>query len=112
VSYPRSNSEKSARFVSNEILSRFQPGEKMAVYGIADTGPYNYYTGIVPILELESLKAVMGFLRSENRVYCLLWYKDLITFQTIPERPPVEVISRQRVGHRDIVLVSHRKDGR
>jgi hypothetical protein len=110
VGFPLINPFKSARFVSAEILSRFQPGEKIAIYGIVDTGPYNYYTGIVPILELERLEAVMAFLQSENRAYCLLWNKDLAHYRAVPGWPAPEVISRQGVGHRDIVLVSNRKD--
>jgi 4-amino-4-deoxy-L-arabinose transferase-like glycosyltransferase len=112
VGFPLINPLKSARFVSEEILSRIQPGERVAVYGVPDTGPYNYYTGIMPILELERLEAVRAFLESENRVYCLLWNKDLAHYQAIPGWPAAEVISRQRVGHRDIVLVSNRKDRR
>ncbi|MDO9349804.1 MAG: phospholipid carrier-dependent glycosyltransferase, partial [Deltaproteobacteria bacterium] len=53
VTFPLINPYKSARFISQELTSRIQPGEKLAIYGDFVTAPYNYYTGIVPILEIE-----------------------------------------------------------
>jgi 4-amino-4-deoxy-L-arabinose transferase-like glycosyltransferase len=112
VGFPLINPLKSGRYISQEIASRIQPGEKVAVYGIADTGIYNYHTGIVPILELERLEALMAFMQSKERVYCLLWQNVLEQYQSIPGWPVPEVICRQGVGHRDIVLISNRKDQR
>jgi 4-amino-4-deoxy-L-arabinose transferase-like glycosyltransferase len=110
VVFPLADPYNSARTISEEITSRVQPGQKIAIYGIADTGSFNYYTGIVPIVELKRLEHVMAFMQSEGRVYCLLWDRDLAHYQGIPGWPAVEVIGRQEVGHRNIVLVSNRKD--
>ena len=61
VIFPLINHSKSARFISQEITSRIQPSEKLAVYGRVSTAPYNFYTGIVPISELVDLRDFFNF---------------------------------------------------
>jgi len=108
VIFPLVNPYKSGRFISQEITSRIQPGERLAIYGDFGTGPYNYYTGIVPILELESQGDLFHFLGSSERVFCLLKFKDFYSFQSITGRPKVQLITRRKVGDDDIVLISNR----
>jgi 4-amino-4-deoxy-L-arabinose transferase-like glycosyltransferase len=108
VVFPLVNPYKSARFICQEITSRIQPGEKVGLYGGLFTGPYNFYTGIVPIKELEKKEALLDFLRSSDRVFCILKFKDFSQFQTWEERPRVELIARRKVGEGDIVLISNR----
>jgi 4-amino-4-deoxy-L-arabinose transferase-like glycosyltransferase len=108
VVFPLVNPYKSARFISQEITSRIQPGEKLGLYGGFVTGPYNFYTGIVPIEELEKREALFNFLRSSERVFCLIKYRDFMQFQTWEERPEVQLIARRKVGGDDIVLISNR----
>jgi 4-amino-4-deoxy-L-arabinose transferase-like glycosyltransferase len=108
VIFPLVNQYKSARFVCQEITSRIQPGEKLAIYGGFVTGPYNYYTGIVPILELEGQEAIFQFLGSPERVFCLFQFKEFSRFQGTEGRPKVQLIARRKVGGDDIVLVSNR----
>jgi hypothetical protein len=108
VILPLVNQYKSARFVCQEITSRIQPGEKLAIYGRFVTGPYNYYTGIVPILELEGQEILLSFLRSSERVFCLIRFKDFYQFQKIEGMPKVQLITRRQVGDNDIVLISNR----
>jgi 4-amino-4-deoxy-L-arabinose transferase-like glycosyltransferase len=108
VIFPLVNQYKSARFVCQEIMSRIQPGEKLAIYGGFVTGPYNYYTGIVPILELEGQEAIFQFLGSPERVFCLFQFKEFSRFQRTEGRPKVHLIARRKVGDDDIVLVSNR----
>ncbi len=107
VVFPLVNPYKSARFISREITSRIHPGEKVALYGGFGTGPYNFYTGIVPILELESKEDLLRFLNSQERVFCLLKYRDFLALQRTEERPSVQLISRRSVGGDDIVLISN-----
>jgi len=107
VVFPLVNPYKSARFISQEITSRIQPGEKLALYGGFGTGPYNYYTGIVPILELEGEENLIHLLESPERVFCILKFEDFYKFQ-IMEKPKVQLISRRKVGDDDIVLISNR----
>jgi hypothetical protein len=108
VILPVVNQYKSARFVCQEITSRIQPGEKLAIYGRFVTGPYNYYTGIVPILELEGQEIFLSFLRSSERVFCLIRFRDFYQFQKIEGMPKVQLITRRQVGDNDIVLISNR----
>jgi 4-amino-4-deoxy-L-arabinose transferase-like glycosyltransferase len=108
VIFPVVNQYKSARFMAQEITTRIQPGEKLAVYGRISTGPFNYYTGIVPILDLAEMKDVFSLLESSERIYCLLDYKGFSQFRKMEGRPKVQLISRRMVGDDEIVLVSNR----
>jgi len=108
VVFPLVNPYKSARFISQEVTSRIQPGEKLALYGGFGTGPYNYYTGIVPILELEGEENLIHLLEFPERVFCILKFEDFHKFQTTVEKPKVQLISRRKVGDDDIVLISNR----
>ena len=108
VIFPLVNQVKSARFTSQEITARIQPGEKLAVYGRISTGPFNYYTGIVPVWELNEMADLLSFLRSSERVFCLIHFKEFSEFQKREGRPKVQLISRRRVGNQEIVLVSNR----
>jgi 4-amino-4-deoxy-L-arabinose transferase-like glycosyltransferase len=108
VVFPLVNPYKSARFISHEITQRIQPGDKLAVYRGFGTGPYNFYTGIVPILELEGQEDLLHFLGSTERVFCLLKFSDFYKFHTKEGRPKVQLIARRMVGDNDIVLISNR----
>ncbi len=108
VVFPLVNPYKSARFISQEITRRIQPGEKLGLYGGFGSGPYNFYTGIVPILELERKEDLFDFLRSSERVFCLLKFREFSSFQSMEGRPVVQLISRRKVGDDDIVLISNR----
>jgi asparagine N-glycosylation enzyme membrane subunit Stt3 len=110
VAFPLINPYKSARFISQEITSRIQPGEKLVIYGDFVTAPYNYYTEIVPILEIEIEKReeFIRFLQSEKRVFCLMKFRDFSQIQVMEDRPKFELIARRNVGGDDMVLVSNR----
>ena len=108
VVYPLVNPYKSARYLSQEIVSRIKPGERLGYLGTNMTAPFNFYTGIVPIVELDKKEDLDRFLQSPERVYCLLRYKELVSLQKRPESPKVEVVVRRGVGSRDMVLISNR----
>ncbi len=108
VAFPLINPYKSARFISQEITSRIQPGEKLAIYGIPVIAPYNYYTGIVPILKIDRREAFVRFLQSEQRVFCLLKFRDFSQLQTMEDIPKMELIAWRNVGGDDVVLISNR----
>lgn len=108
VVFPLVNPYKSARFISQEVTSRIQPGQKLGLYGGFGTEPYNFYTGIVPILELEREEDFLNFLRSPERVFCLLKFRDFSSFQKKEGRPRVQLITRRKVGNDDLVLISNR----
>jgi len=108
VVFPLINPYKSARFISQEITSRIQPGEKLVIYGDFVTAPYNYYTGIVPIMEIEKREELLSFLQLGEKVFCLLKFRDFAQFQTMEDRPKFELIARRKVGGDDMVLISNR----
>jgi 4-amino-4-deoxy-L-arabinose transferase-like glycosyltransferase len=107
IVFPLANSYKSARFISQEITSQIKDGEKLATYGF-ETGPYNYYTKIVPILELNEEEGLSHFLRSPERVFCLIRSRDLEEIKMKDGLPIVELAARHHPGHMDIVLISNR----
>ncbi len=108
VTFPLINPYKSARFISQELTSRIQPGEKLAIYGDFVTAPYNYYTGIVPILEIEKREELLSFLQLGERVFCLLKFRDFAQFQTTEGDSKIQLIARRTVGGDDMVLISNR----
>jgi hypothetical protein len=108
VVFPLVNPYKSARFICQEITSRIQPGEKLAIYGDFEPGPFNFYTGIVPIRVFEEEEALFNFLRSPERVFCLLKSRDFLNFERIEGKPEVQLIVRRKIGDGDFVLVSNR----
>ena len=108
VVFPLVNPYKSARLISQEVTLRIQPGQKLGLYGGFGTEPYNFYTEIVPILELEREEDFLNFLRSPERVFCLLKFRDFSSFQKKEGRPRVQLITRRKVGNDDLVLISNR----
>ena len=106
--FPLINETKSARFISQEVVSRVQPGEKLAVYGRLSTAPYNFYTGIVPILDLVSPKNLFQFLNTSERVFCLITSNELRRLQGMGEGSEMHLIARHSVGENDVVLISNR----
>jgi 4-amino-4-deoxy-L-arabinose transferase-like glycosyltransferase len=108
VAFPFVNSYKSARFICQEITSRIQPGEKLAIYGDFEPGPFNFYTRIVPIPVLNEEEDLLNFLRSPERVFCLLRSRDFLKFQLREGRPEVQLIARCGVGGDHFVVISNR----
>jgi 4-amino-4-deoxy-L-arabinose transferase-like glycosyltransferase len=106
VIFPLMNPHKSARFICQEITSRIQPGERLAIYRV-EAGPYNFYTGIVPILELVNAEDLIRFLKSPGRVFCLMRSRDFRQFQIVEGRPEVQVIARRGEEDSDFILISN-----
>ncbi len=107
VVFPLVNPYKSGRYISEEITSRIQPGERLGIYGGFGTGPYNFYTGIVPIQEMERKEDLLRFLKSSEKVFCLLRLRDFKVLQSMEEKPAFRFISQRRVGNDEIVLISN-----
>ena len=111
VIFPLVNPYKSARFISQDIKQIMRPEERLAMYGdfgSGGTAPYNFYTGIVPILEIESEKEMIDFLHMEEKVFCILRYQDYEKLSGEYPGVPLHLITHRGVGHRDIALVSNR----
>jgi 4-amino-4-deoxy-L-arabinose transferase-like glycosyltransferase len=108
VVFPLLNPHKSARFICQEITSRMQRGEKLAFYGDFEPGPYNFYTEIVPIPVLEKEEALADFLKSQERVFCLIRSRDFLKFQMKGGLPESRLIARRGVEANDLALISNR----
>jgi 4-amino-4-deoxy-L-arabinose transferase-like glycosyltransferase len=108
--FPLVNRSKSARFISQEITSRIQPGEKLAVYGRVSTAPFNFYTGIVPILDLADPVSLLQFLNASERVFCLMTLDAWRQLQKMEGGRSLHLIARHPVGGKDVVLISNRLD--
>ncbi len=108
--FPLVNPYKSARFISQEIMKTMKPEERLAMFGdfgSGGTAPYNFYTGIVPILEIESEVKVIDFFRSKDRVFCLFKYPDYERLIGKDSSISLHLITRRRVGDRDMALVTN-----
>jgi hypothetical protein len=111
VIFPLVNPYKSARFISEEIVQTMKAGGKLVIYGdfgSAGTSPYNFYTGIVPILEIENEVEVIDLFRSKERIFCLFKYRDYEILSSKFTQLPLNLIIRRNVGDRDMALVSNR----
>jgi hypothetical protein len=111
VIFPLVNPYKSARFISQEIVQKIKPGEKLVMYGYigsAVTAQYNFYTGIVPILEIENEKEIVDLFPSKEKVFCLVESDDYENLVRKYTDLSLNLITRRGVGSRDMVLVSNR----
>jgi 4-amino-4-deoxy-L-arabinose transferase-like glycosyltransferase len=108
VILPLINPYKSARFMSEEVTSRILPGEKLCVYGRIGAAPYNFYTGIVPIFEVNTQAELFRFVGSPERVFCLIPFNEFSQFQNSEGRPSVQLISRRKTGDNDVVLITNK----
>jgi len=108
VIFPLANSRMSDRFISEEITSRFQSGDRLAVFRGIEADPYNYYTGIAPILVLGTPNSLHQFVKSQGRVFCLLPFRDFSQLFGREGDPKVQLIARRRVRSDDVVLISNR----
>jgi 4-amino-4-deoxy-L-arabinose transferase-like glycosyltransferase len=111
VIFPLVNPYKSARFISEEIVRTMKPGGKLVMYGYigsAVTAQFNFYTGIVPILETENEAEVIDLFRSKEIVFCLAEYDDYERLTRKHTDLSLNLITRRGVGNRDMVFVSNR----
>jgi hypothetical protein len=105
--FPLIDPYKSARFLSLEILRTVKPGDKLAMYGGFAIGPYNFYTDIVPILDLENEDDLVSYFSSKERGFCLIQTLEYERLREKDLRIPLNLITRRRVGDKDIVLISN-----
>jgi len=105
--FPMIDPYKSSRFLSQEIQQTMKPGDKLAMYGGFAIGPYNFYTGIVPIVDIESDDEMVTFFRSKERVFCLIQNHEYETLKKRDLGIPLHLITRRKVGSKDIVLASN-----
>jgi 4-amino-4-deoxy-L-arabinose transferase-like glycosyltransferase len=111
VIFPLVNPYKSARFISQEIVQTMRNGGKLVRYGdsgSARTAQFNFYTGIVPILEIEDEKEIIDLFRSKEKIFCLVEYDDYERLISKYTNLSLNLITRRGVGSRDMVFLSNR----
>jgi hypothetical protein len=57
---------------------------------------------------MEEKEELFRFLQSPGKVFCILKLGDFSSLQSIAEKPPFRLISQNRVGSNEIVLISNR----
>jgi len=104
--FPEINRYKSARPLSQSIVSVMRAGDQLGVYQLQGS-EYNYYTGLTNITRTETEEELNNFLRSPHRVFCLLQENH---YEQLKEVFPVQVfvILTGRVGHRHLVVISNK----
>jgi hypothetical protein len=111
VIFPLVNPYKSARFISQEIVEKTKTGGRLVIYGdtgSAGTSQFNFYTGIVPILEIENEKEIIALFNSKEKVFCLVGYDDYEILIRKYSDLSLNLITRRSVGNRDMVFLSNR----
>jgi 4-amino-4-deoxy-L-arabinose transferase-like glycosyltransferase len=110
VIFPLVNPYKSARFLSQEIVQMMKTGGKLVIYGdsgSAGTSQFNFYSGIVPILEIEDEKEIIDLFHSKEKVFCLVEYDDYERLIRKYTDLSLNLITRRGVGSRDMAFVSN-----
>jgi len=104
--FPEVNRYKSARPLSQTIVSAMKPGDQVGLYQMEGTNLI-YYTGYNQMKWLEEEKELRQFLRSPQRVLCIMrerHYKQLAKDPALS----ISVVATGQVGHKRLVVVSNR----
>ncbi len=104
--FPEINPYKSARPLSQDIVSVMSSGDRFGVYQLQGS-EYNYYTGLDNITRIETEEELNDFLRSPQRVFCLMRERH---HERLKQGSTLQFheIFRDRVGHRHLVVISNR----
>jgi 4-amino-4-deoxy-L-arabinose transferase-like glycosyltransferase len=105
--FPEIDSYKSARPLSQTIISVMRPPDQLAIYRF-EGAEFNYYTGINPIRKVYDKEELQGFLSSHQRVFCILQEKHYAKLEK-DIAPQSFIIIRGKVGHRPLVVISNRE---
>ena len=85
-------------------------GGKLIRYGdpgSARTAQFNFYSEIVPIFEIENEKEIVDLFRSKDKVFSLVEYDDYEGLISKYADLSLNLITRRRVGKRDMVFLSN-----
>ncbi len=108
--FPEINPYKSARPISQAIVSIMRPGDQLGVYRLQGS-EYNYYTGLEKITRAETEEQLTDLLRSPQRVFCIMrerHYERLKGGSTLQ----FYMVLKGQVGHRRLVVISNRNTNR
>ncbi|MBN1253864.1 MAG: glycosyltransferase family 39 protein [Deltaproteobacteria bacterium] len=104
---PEVDRYKSARPLSQAIVSAMRPGDQLGVYQM-EGASFNYYTGYNQIKWLEEEKDLRQFLRSPQRVLCIMRDRHYNLLQKDPTLS-ISVVATGQVGHKRLAVISNRQ---
>jgi hypothetical protein len=104
---PEINRYKSARPLSQNIVSAMRPGDQLGVYQI-EGADFNYYTGYNQMRSLEEEGNLKEFLLSPQRVLCIMRERHYKLLEKDPTLS-ISVVATGQVGHKRLVVISNRQ---
>ena len=106
--FPEINKYKSARPLSQAIVSVMKPGDLLGTYQL-EAAHLIYYTGYNQMQWFEEEETLKEFLRSPQPVLCIMrerHYKHLAKDSTLS----IFAVAKGQVGHKHLVVVSNRQE--
>jgi 4-amino-4-deoxy-L-arabinose transferase-like glycosyltransferase len=105
--FPEINRYKSARPFSQTIVSAMKPGDQLGVYQMEGANLI-YYTGYNQMRWFEEKGKLTEFLRSPQRVLCIMRERDYILLKEDPA-PSIFLIATGQVGHKRLAVISNHR---
>jgi 4-amino-4-deoxy-L-arabinose transferase-like glycosyltransferase len=105
--FPEINRYKSARPLAQAIVSAMKPGDELGIYQLEGAN-FIYYTGYNQMRWLEEEGKLKEFLRSPQRVLCIMRERDYKLLQQDPTLALSVVVTGQ-VGSKHLVVISNRQ---
>jgi len=104
--FPEINRYKSARPLSQAIVSAMRPGDQLGVYQL-EGAHLIYYTGYNQMRWLEEEGKLKEFLRSPQRVLCIMRERHYKLLEQDPMLS-LSVVATGQVGSKHVVVISNR----
>jgi 4-amino-4-deoxy-L-arabinose transferase-like glycosyltransferase len=105
--FPWFNQFKSAKPLSQEIVSLMRPGDELIIYK-KEPSAFNFYTGIYPIREVKARENLSHMLQSDKRIFCLIAKRDYERLKGFIKE--VHILRQANIGHREFVLLSNSRN--
>lgn len=105
--FPEINRYKSARPLSQAIVSVMKPGDLLGTYQL-EAAHLIYYTGYNQMRWFEEEGALKEFLHSPQRVLCIMRERH---YKRLEEDPTlsISVVATGQIGHKHLVVISNRQ---
>ena len=103
--FPEINRYKSARPLSQNVVSTMKPGDQLGLYQM-EGAHLIYYTGYNQMKWLEEEGELKEFLRSPQRVLCIMRERHYKLLKADPTLS-IFLIAKGRVGHKHLVVISN-----
>jgi len=97
---PKTEFFKPTKVMASEITSRLRPGERIGNYPASEKNFMTFNPSLVyytdqPVVGIGTVDCLMGFLGSEERVYCLMSEKSYFRVKENLSQIPVYVLRRE-----------------